>query len=76
MNAAMAKGTATFFSIAIVVLLSWAVVFCCCLAYYRCRKRRVDRHDDGGHTEMTLPKSGIKSDNGECQIQIDQPSAV
>ena len=69
----MGIGLAVFFTIAIVALITWAASFCCCLAYYHCRK---PRNDDGTHTEMTTQKSGAKSNIGESQIQINQPNAV
>ena len=72
----MAKGLATFFSIAIIAMIAWTVSFCCLFAYHHCRKQSVDKHEDGAHTEIILPKSGAESDIGESQMQIDQPTAV
>ena len=76
MNEAIAKGFTTFFSIAIIAMITWTVSACCFFLYYHCRKESVDTHEDGALTEMISPKSGADSDIGECQIQIDQPTAV
>ena len=73
MNDSMGKGLAAFFSLAIVALIIWAASFCCCFTYYHCHK---PRYDDGTHTEMTSQKSGVKSNIGESQIQINQPNTV
>jgi len=72
----MAKGLATFFSIAIIAMITWTISSCCFFVYYHCCKKSVDSHEDGAITDMILPKSGADSDIGECQIQIDQPTAV
>ena len=76
MNDEMAKAISTFFSIVVIALVTWAVSFCCYFGYYHCRKSRVERLDDDVLTDMTLPKSGLRSDIGKCQIQIDQPTPV
>ena len=76
MDDVRAKRIASFFSIPIIALITWALSFCCFFAYYHCLKPRVERHDEGVHTKITLPKSGVNSAFGEYQIKTGAASYV
>ena len=77
MDDTMAVGLATFFSIVIIMILTWTTVMCCCFAYDRCCNCRKGKRQDSGLTiEMSIPKSEGESRINGSHIPSDEPTAI
>ena len=76
MNDTLAKGLATFYSIAVVIILTWVACCCCCFTHHHCKRFRPGRQDNGANVEMSTRRSGFGSSTRNCQELANQPNPV